>query len=92
MWKNSTRQDFVGETALIYILENFDKLVSKNMQFDRCVIACSTAEASSHQSTSSITGARSLRSSVSPLGPIGGARKAVIGSSDSSGQKVYLNN
>ena len=42
------------------IFENFDKLVRKNMQSDRCVIACSTAEASSHESTSSTTaGARS---------------------------------
>ena len=36
-------------------------------------------------------GPGSTRSSVLPLGPIGGARKAVINSSDSSGQKVYLN-
>ena len=40
------------------IFENYDKLVSKNMQSDRYVIACSTAEASSHKSTSSTTGAR----------------------------------
>ena len=58
LWKNRPRQGFMVKLHSD-IFDNFDKLVSKNIQSDRCVIACSTAEASSHESTSSTTGARS---------------------------------